>query len=163
MITQDNKRFGFISRTSHYGHRGLNGRFPLARSRRRPVVAGDRVAGLDRLATFNQRASIRAMRSSNVIRTSLEWSLCLLLIAATLLSVEWLVVGVTFGFNLWRPDRIFAIAVWFAAVLFPAFVAWALMKSLKERSLATTARLAAVTWTFAAFWLWDVYVARWGL
>jgi hypothetical protein len=72
------------------------------------------------------------------------------------------VVGVTFGFNLWRPDRLIAIGLWLAAVLFPAFVAWALMKSFKARSLATTARLALIAWAFAAFWLWEVYVGRWG-
>lgn len=102
------------------------------------------------------------MQSSTVIRKSLEWSLCLLLIPAALMSLEWLVVGVTFGFNLWRPDRLFAIAMWFACVLFPAFVAWALARSLKARSLATTARWTVAAWGFGAFWLLDVYVTRWG-
>jgi hypothetical protein len=116
----------------------------------------------DPLATFIKRATVRPMRSSNVIRTSLEWSLCLLLIPAALISLDTLVVGVTFGFNLWRPDRPFAITLWFAGVLFPAFVAWALVRSLKAQSLATTARLTLVTWAFVAFWLGDVYVVRWG-
>jgi hypothetical protein len=78
------------------------------------------------------------------------------------MSLECLVVGATFGFNLWRPDRSFAIAMWFAVVLFPIFVAWALFRSFKAQSLATTARLALITWAFVVFWLWDVYVVRWG-
>jgi hypothetical protein len=78
------------------------------------------------------------------------------------MSLVWFIAGVTFGFNLWRPDRLFAILMWAAAVVFPALVAWALAKSFKAQSLATTALLTFAVWAFAGFWLWDVYVARWG-
>jgi hypothetical protein len=102
------------------------------------------------------------MQSPTVIRTALEWSLCLLLIPAALMSLGWLVAGVTFGSNLWRPDRLFAIAIWFAGVLFPAFVAWALARSLKAQSLGATARWTVAVWGFGVFLLLDVYVTRWG-
>jgi hypothetical protein len=102
------------------------------------------------------------MDTSKIIRVSLEFSLCLLLIAAGLMSFEWFFTGVTFGSNLWRPARLFAITMWFAVILFPVFVGWALNISLKARSLATTARLALIAWGFAAFWILDVYVVRWG-
>jgi hypothetical protein len=97
-----------------------------------------------------------------VIRTSLEWSLLLLFIPSAFFSIEFFAVGVGFGFNLWRPDRLFAIAVWFAVVLFPGFVAWALYQSFRMQSLATTARLASAAWMFVAFAIWDIYIARWG-
>jgi len=100
------------------------------------------------------------MERSNVIKTSLEWSLRLLLIPAALVSFEMLVAGVTSGFSLWLPDRLFAIIQWFAVILFPGFVGWALSRSLKARSLATTIRLAGAAWTLVAFWAWDVFVAN---
>ncbi len=120
------------------------------------------MSAFDPLATFSTRATVKPMHSPTVIRTALEWSLCLLLIPAALISLEWLVVGVTFGSNLWRPDRPVAITMWIAGVLFPAFVAWALARSLKAQSLATTARWTLATWGLAGFWLVDVYVTRWG-
>ncbi len=78
------------------------------------------------------------------------------------MSLEWLTVGVTFGFNLWRPGRSFAILTWVAVVIFPAFVAWALAKSFKAKSLGITAVLSLAAWTFAGFCLWDLYVGRLG-
>jgi len=77
------------------------------------------------------------------------------------LSLEWLLVGLTFGSNLWRPDRVFAIAMWFAGVLFPGYVGWALTKSFKAQSLATTTLLALIAWGFATFWFCEIYVLKW--
>lgn len=102
------------------------------------------------------------MGRGELIRRSLEWSLCLLLVPAVLASIEFLITGLTFGFNLWRPDRLFATAVWSGVVALPFAVAWALNWSFKARSLAVTAPVTVVAWSFVAFALWDLYVSRWG-
>jgi hypothetical protein len=78
------------------------------------------------------------------------------------MSVGSLVVGVSFGFNLWRPERLFATLVWAAVVLFPGFLVWALMTSFKAKSAATTICLAAASWAFVVFAVWDLYVSHFG-
>lgn len=98
------------------------------------------------------------MRSANWLRILIDWSLCALLIPAAFVALDFFAVGVFFGMALWRPDRPFGIAMWFATVLFPVFVAYALWRSLRVKSLKTTAILASACWAFACFFMWENFV-----
>lgn len=79
-----------------------------------------------------------------------KWSLVGLLIPASLLGFMHLVVGIGFGFNLWRADRPFAIMLWFATVLFPALIVVTLKSTARPRVFYS---LSGVAFMFAAFWL----------
>jgi hypothetical protein len=78
-----------------------------------------------------------------------KWSLILLVIPALFVSLLSLQVGLTFGFNLWRSDRPFAIAMWFGVVFFPVLLLAALRSVERPRRFWI---LAAAAWSFVAFW-----------
>lgn len=79
-----------------------------------------------------------------------KWSLLALLVPASLIASSTFLVGVGFGFNLWRADRPFAIAMWFAVVGFPAL----LISTLRSQpQLRRFYGLAIAAWLFAAFWI----------
>lgn len=79
----------------------------------------------------------------------------ILLAPALLVSLMTLYVGLTFGFNLWRADRPFAIALWFAVIMLPALVLAAL-KAKEEPRLFYP--LAAISWLFVAFWIFHGFI-----
>lgn len=84
-----------------------------------------------------------------------RYSLVALLLPATILAFISLAVGLTFGVNLWRSDRPFAIALWFAVVLFPGFIVVALRLSGTRRQLLL---MTAAAWTFVTFWIFQNFV-----
>lgn len=82
-------------------------------------------------------------------------SLIALLLPATLICFGSLVVGLTFGFNLGRSDRPFAIAMWFAVVIFPGLIVAALRLAKTRRQLLMW---TAAAWAFAGFWVFHNFV-----
>lgn len=82
-------------------------------------------------------------------------SLLALAVPATILSVEELAVGLTYGGNLWRTDRPFAIALWLAVVVFPLFIGTAMGAAKTSRRLWI---VTGVSWAFAAFWVCESFV-----
>jgi len=89
----------------------------------------------------------------------MKWTLVLLSVPAALVAFGYLVVGLTFGFNLWRVDRPFAIAMWFAVLLFPAFLVATIRSSERPRRFWA---LTAAAWCFAAFWAyWNFLWMPW--
>lgn len=91
---------------------------------------------------------------SNPIKVQfiVKWSLVLLAVPASVLALAMLIVGLTFGANLWRPDRPYAIIIWLALVFFPAFIAFALASKGSPRRFYI---LSAIAWLFVAFWLFE--------
>ena len=87
----------------------------------------------------------------------LKWSLIALLIPSSLVSLGMLMVGLTFGASLWQVDRPFAIAMWFATVLFPALLIVAVRSAIAPRRFYT---LAALAWLFVAFWAFHTFLWR---
>jgi hypothetical protein len=94
------------------------------------------------------------------LETIAKTSLVVLLVPATLVSFTSLFVGLTFGLNLWRSDRPFAIALWFAEVMFPGFIVAALRLVNTCRQLL---KWTAAAWTFAGFWVFHNFIwMPWG-
>lgn len=89
------------------------------------------------------------------LRTIAKGSLVALAVPATLLSIAYLFVGLSFGFDLWRLDRPFAIMLWFAIVLFPVFIGVTIRGTTTLRQLWIMTTLA---WSFAAFWVFVNFV-----
>jgi hypothetical protein len=79
-----------------------------------------------------------------------KWSLWALLVPALPLALMTFFVGAGFGVNLWRADRPFAVAMWFAVVGFPAWLIVALRSQAAPRRFYG---LAISAWLFAAFWI----------
>ena len=120
------------------------------------------MTGFDPLRALRGQPSLRIMRALNVTK----WSLVLLSVPALLLSYLYLVTSLTFGINLWRADRPFAIALWFAVVLFPILLLVAIRSIGSPRRFW---RLAIAAWFFVAFWayhqvIWQpwTYGGPWG-
>lgn len=65
------------------------------------------------------------------------------------MSLGYLVIGLTFGFNLWRADRPFAMAFWFAVVFFPVLLIIAIRSTSNVRRFWS---LWLLSWIFVAFW-----------
>jgi hypothetical protein len=103
------------------------------------------------LRTLGLPLSFCAMR----VRNAAKWSLIILSVPAWLLCLMYLQVGLTFGFNLWRADRPFAIAFWFAVVLFP-FLLFVAIRSTKHPLRFWT--LAITAWVFLAFWVFHQFI-----
>lgn len=101
---------------------------------------------IDPLRTFRPQLSFRAMRGITVAK----WSLIILSAPAWLLCFVYLQVGLTFGFNLWRADRPFAIAFWFAVVLFPLLLLVAIRSTEHPRRFWP---LTITAWSFLVFWV----------
>ncbi len=93
---------------------------------------------------------------------AVRWSLWLLLPFAVLLSVEFLVTGLGFGFDLWVPDRPFIQAFWFATILFPLAI-YRVISSASRAGVYGFYGRAALLWAFVAIWLFVEMIWRpWG-
>ena len=91
------------------------------------------------------------MRSLTVAKASM----IVLAVPATALCFGYLVMGLSFGLNLWRADRPFAIALWFAVVLFPLFIANAMSATKTPRQFWI---MTGMAWSFAAFWVYHNFI-----
>jgi hypothetical protein len=88
------------------------------------------------------------------IRTA-RISLWVLLAPASLIALEYLIVGLTFGFNLWRLNDLRPTLFWIAVVSFPFLLVVGLQRTRRSSRASLCLALGAWLYVIVCVWGWS--------